>query len=286
MQDTAFSETEHIRKRYDKGEGEETLMYEMPKTPGQGNDEMYNPENLTPAVSPLNGKTLAALGSSITYGYGSEGIAFPEMIAKIDQCRFIKQAISGMTLACVPERPETHPEGSYVRQLLDMIDPSEKIDAFVVQLSTNDAQKGIEMGKISDSYASEDQDQGTIIGAMEFILAYIRETWNCPVIFYINAYLDRGYLEFFSAKSPAIQISVDDACKNLIVNYENMIHALYELQKKWHFRIADLWNNEDIRNASYELRDRMMSDPIHPRKSGYLFWYVPEIEKCLYEAFV
>lgn len=261
-------------------------MYEMPKTPAQGNDEVYNPEHLEAVSSPLNGKTFAALGSSITYGYGSEGIAFPEMIAKIDQCRFIKQAISGMTLAYVPERLETHPEGSYVRQLLDMIDPSEKIDAFVVQLSTNDASKGIEMGEVSDSFASADQNQTTIIGAMEFILAYIRETWNCPVIFYINAYLDRGYLEFFSAKSPAIKISVDDAARNLIGTYEKMIEALYELQKKWNFRIADLWNNEEIKGAPYELRDRMMSDPIHPRKSGYLFWYVPEIEKCLYEEFM
>ncbi len=262
------------------------MMYRLPETPEQGNSEMYDPVNLESTRSPLNGKTIAALGSSITYGYGSGGIAFPEMIAKIDDCRVIKQAISGMTLACVPERPETHPEGSYVRQLTEKIDPEEHIDAFIVQLSTNDAQKGIETGVISDSFASSEQDQRTIIGATEFILAYIRERWNCPVVFYINARLDRTYLEHFAAQHPENSIPVDKAYQNLVVNYEEMIRSLYELQKKWHFRIADLWNAEEIMTVSPEIRDRLMNDPIHPKKAGYLFWYVPEIERCLYEAFM
>ena len=259
-------------------------MYRMPETAGMANSEIYDPENLEASSSELSGKTFAALGSSITYGYGSGGIAFPEMIAMTDSCRFIKQAISGMTLAYDPDRPETHPEGSYVRQLLDLIDPSEKIDGFVVQLSTNDAQKGIVTGKISDSFDSEDQDPSTITGAMEFILAYIRETWNCPVVFCINAYLDRAYIEHFANKHPEFPVDPDKACHDLIDSYEEMIGILFELQKKWHFEIADLWNNEEIQNASFEVKDLLMNDVIHPRKAGYLFWYVPEIRKCLIRA--
>lgn len=260
------------------------MAYQLPLTIEEGNGPAYEPANLKTIDSPLKGKTFAALGSSITYGFGSEGVCFPEMIAKIDGCTFIKQAISGMTLAYVKDRPETHPEGSYVMQLKEKIDPDTMIDGFVVQLSTNDAQKGIEMGSISDSFESEKQNPATIIGAMEYILAYIRETWNCPVVFYINAYLDRGYIEHFGAMHPEFPVDTDQAEHDLCENYENMIAALYELQKKWGFLIADLWNNEEIRSVSYEIKDRLMNDVIHPKKSGYLLWYVPEIEKCLIEA--
>jgi lysophospholipase L1-like esterase len=256
----------------------------MPETAEMANSEIYSPENLESGISQLSGRTFAALGSSITYGFGSKEIAFPEMIAKTDSCTFIKQAISGMTLAYDPQRPETHPEGSYVRQLLDRIDPSLKIDGFVVQLSTNDAQKGIEKGTVSDSMRSKDQNPATITGAMEFILAYIRETWNCPVVFYINAYLDRPYIEHFAAAHPEFPVNVDKACHDLLDQYEEMIRILYALQKKWHFEIADLWNNEEIQNASFEVKDLLMNDVIHPRRAGDLFWYVPEIRRCLASA--
>jgi hypothetical protein len=47
-----------------------------------GNSSDYNVENIeTLANGPLKGKTLYSLGSSITAGYGSEGMAFPHYIA-------------------------------------------------------------------------------------------------------------------------------------------------------------------------------------------------------------
>ncbi len=254
--------------------------YTMPEKPEDGNSRIYDPENLIPETSALNGRTIAMLGSSITYGFGSEGISFAEMIAAIDQCRVIKQAVSGSTLAYCPKRPETNPQDSYVRQMMDHIDKGEKIDAFVVQLSTNDAQKGIPMGEITDSKSAEWQHRGTITGAMEYILAYIEENWHCPVVFYINARVSREDIERFAEACPELQLSVDEGYQNLVVNYEEMISRLYKLQKKWHFEIADLWHSE-VTHVSADERELMMNDPIHPMKSGYLFWYVPAIESCL-----
>lgn len=254
--------------------------YIMPKKPEEGNSSVYDPENLIPETSVLSGRTFAMLGSSITYGYGSGGISFADMIAAIDQCRVIKQAISGSTLAYCPERPETEPQDCYVRQLMDHIDRNEKIDAFVVQLSTNDAQKGIPMGEITDSKSPEWQHRGTITGAMEYILAYIEENWHCPVVFYTNARLTRESIERFTEAHPEVPVPAEEGCQYLIDNYEEMISRLYELQKKWHFEIADLWNSE-ITHVSADERELMMSDVIHPMKSGYLFWYVPAIEASL-----
>ena len=254
--------------------------YIMPRKHEEGNSSVYDPENLIPETSVLSGRTFAMLGSSITYGYGSGGISFAEMIAAIDQCRVIKQAVSGSTLAYCPDRPETDPQNSYVRQLMDHIDKEEKIDAFVVQLSTNDAQKGIPMGEITDSKSPEWQHRGTITGAMEYILAYIEENWHCPVIFYTNAHLTRKDIERFAEAHPEVPVSAEEGYQYLVVNYEEMIRRLYELQEKWHFEIADLWNSETTHVPADE-RELMMNDPIHPMKSGYLFWYVPAIEACL-----
>ncbi len=258
-------------------------MYPVPADHEHGNDHVYDPENLEKRMSKLNGKNLAMLGSSITYGYGSGGISFAEMIAARNSCHVHKQAISGTTLAYVPEREDTHPEISYVRQLLDHFGKEEHPDAFVVQLSTNDASKNIPLGDISGSLDENDFDQGTVTGAMEFILAWIRRNFDCPVVFYINAFLDRGYLEHTAAMHPEYPSDTDRAEQNLIVFYEQMIARLYELQEKWHFGIADLWNDDTMRNLPYAQKDTYMNDPIHPMKSGYLFYYVPAIEKALEE---
>ena len=48
-----------------------------------GNSKEYDLENVKELdYSPLKGKSMLFLGSSITYGYGSEALAFPEYLGK------------------------------------------------------------------------------------------------------------------------------------------------------------------------------------------------------------
>ena len=70
------------------------------------------------------------------------------------------------------------------------IGTDEKFDAFVCQLSTNDASKEMPMGELSSSENLEDFDTQTITGAMEYIIVYAKQTWNCPVIFYTGTKYD------------------------------------------------------------------------------------------------
>ncbi len=61
-------------------------------------------------------------------------------------------------------------DSSYVERMKE-IDPNMDIDAFVVQLSTNDATNGMPLGEISDS---DEYDDTTIVGAMETIISYVK----------------------------------------------------------------------------------------------------------------
>ncbi|MCR5041974.1 MAG: SGNH/GDSL hydrolase family protein, partial [Clostridia bacterium] len=86
----------------------------------------------------LSGKTVAFLGSSVTFGSASGGVSFVEYIAQNTGATTVKEAVPGTTLADTDEQ-------SYVRRIARIKD---RPDAFVCQLSTNDAGKGVPLGRI------------------------------------------------------------------------------------------------------------------------------------------
>ena len=122
--------------------------------------------------NPLYGKTFCFLGSSVTYGV--DNVSFVDFIQKNNGCKCIKEAVPGTTLTNIDEQ-------SYVRRLINNIDKSVKIDHFICQLSTNDTGKKLALGEISTSYDINDFNTTTIVGAIEYIIAYAMKTWQCPV---------------------------------------------------------------------------------------------------------
>lgn len=200
--------------------------------------------------SPINGKTVIFLGSSVTFGYGSLGISFTDFLEKTDGITAVKEAVSGTTLVDIKSN-------SYVSRM-KKIDKNIKADAFVCQLSTNDATKGIPLGEISDSFSMNDFDTQTVAGAIEYIIAYAKETWNCPIVFYTQAKYESDH-------------------------YEKMVDLLLKIQKKWNITVIDLWNNDEINSITDEKRKIYLVDHIHPTKAGYKEWWLPEFQKCLYE---
>lgn len=213
-----------------------------------GNSSDYDLENVEVLDdSPLEGLTIGQLGSSVTYGMQSMGVSFADYIAWRNNCTTVKEAVSGTTLV-------TSSENSYVERLLTM-DTSTDFDIMMVQLSTNDAgDDPSPIGEVSDSYDLEDFDTTTVIGAIEYIIAYSLETWDCEVVFYTCA-------------------------PNSKAGYEDMVDALYEVAEKWDITIIDLYNTLD--SDSVDL-DTFMNDEIHPTKLGYLEWWTPVMEEALY----
>lgn len=215
-----------------------------------GNEEVYAVENVQKNPdSALDGKKIIYLGSSVTEGSAACGSSFVDYLQAKDGVTPLKEAVSGTTLVTLGDT-------SYIPRM-KTIDKEFQADAFICQLSTNDASKGLELGMVSDSMDREDFNTDTVVGAMEYIISYARETWDCPVIFYTGSRYDSE-------------------------DYGKMVELLYEVQKKWDCGVIDLWNDEEFNNITDEQRALyILSDGIHPTQAGYLKWWLPKFEDYL-----
>ena len=212
----------------------------------EGNGEKYSLDNAAPnADSPIEGKTVLFLGSSVTYG---SGVSFADYIGKRDGCTVIKSAVSGTTLV-------ESGINSYVSRLKKL--DAEKVDLFVCQLSTNDASQKKELGKIIESKNLNDFNTKTIAGAIEYIICYSKEKWNCPVIFYTNPRYDSEL-------------------------YGEMVDILKEAEAKWGISVIDMWNDAELNAALNKNTALYMADKIHPTKAGYLEIWTPFMEKTVF----
>lgn len=216
-----------------------------------GNAEKYDIAQ-TPVHdnSPLLGQRLCFLGSSVTYGSASMGTSFADYIGRRNDCSFVKEAVPGTTLV-------DNSADSYVQRMLKL-DANDSFELFICQLSTNDASQSKPLGEISSSNNLGDFDTSTVTGAMEYIICYAVNTWDCPVVFYTNPSYD----------SEA---------------YDQMVSRLLELQDKWDIGVVDFWNDDTFNSISAEERDLYMADSIHPTKAGYLEWWTPVMEEYLFQ---
>lgn len=197
--------------------------------------------------SPLDGKNIIFLGSSVTKGFAAMGRSFVDMVAESTGAKVVKEAVSGTTLV-------DNGDKSYVARL-KKIDKNTPCDIFVCQLSTNDATKNKPLGKMAAGKDISSFDTQTVCGAIEYIIAYAKQTWNdVPVVFYTNPEYD----------SPA---------------YKAMVDALKEIAKKWGVQVIDLWTDREI-NMPANKKWTCMNDHIHPTKKGYAVW-APVIEAAL-----
>lgn len=200
----------------------------------------------------LRGKTVIFLGSSVTYGSGAKGVSFAEILEQEDGIVSVKEAVSGTTLV-------DRNSSSYVSRIKS-IDKSLKADAFICQLSTNDASRNLPVGEISNSFDMADFDTQTVAGAIEYIISYAEKTWNCPVIFYTGTKYDSA-------------------------QYGEMVELLLKIQKKRKIGVIDLWNNAEMNAVSAEDYKKYMKDVIHPNLDGYRTWWTPQFRKYLTEFF-
>lgn len=213
-----------------------------------GNGKEYSLERVEPlADSPLEGLRIGYLGSSVTYGAASLHTSFVEYIAKRNGTEYVKEAVSGTTLV-------DEGVGSYISRLRKM-DTDQHFDLFVCQLSTNDATQNKSLGRISPQ-GTQEFDTHTVCGAMEYIVNYVADTWNCPVVFYTNAYYESAA-------------------------YADMVEALAQLGEKYDIGIIDMYTDEAFNDITAEQRDLYMADDIHPTRAGYLLWWTPFMENCL-----
>ena len=179
------------------------------------------------------------LGSSVTYGFANNGKSFVEVIEKNLKCHCVKEAENGTTLT-------DDDSTSYVERLENKLDKKEKIEGIIVQFSTNDISKNKPLGEVSSSLEKDAFDKKTVLGAIEYIIAYCKEIWNCSVIFYTNP-------NFNNKK------------------YDFLIDKLYEIKRKWNIEIIDFYNFENMEKLDDDTLKKYMADDIHPNNDGYLW---------------
>lgn len=200
---------------------------------------------------PLSGLTILWVGSSVTYGAQAGG--HYSMVDAIQDnhpatiCE--KYAISATTLV-------NQSEESYVARL-KLIPKDKTPDLIVVQLSTNDATTNKPFGEIAEGFEMDSFDDTTIAGAIETIIAYAKETFNCPVVFYTGSYCEKEH-------------------------YSEMVQLLLDIQAKWGIGVVDMFNNEEM-TAIYgtDQYNLYMHDEVHPYRLGYVEWWTPVFEKDL-----
>lgn len=236
------------------------------------NSSDFDVDKIIAKESLLTGKTIYWLGSSVTYGYKSNGVSMADYVAANSNAICVKEAVTGTTLL-----DETNWSGkSYLTRMKESsaFKKDASVDAFVCQISTNDCRKEnlSKWGKVSPSteFDLNSFDTKTTLGALEYIVGYVKETWSCPVFLYSGA--------AFTDKGPR-------SCSNpLGSDYGKLIEECYSIADKWNAKeegsvqIIDLFNNEEFNNISDEDYHKYMCDPIHPYKAGYQLWWTPEIE--------
>ncbi|MBE5858432.1 MAG: SGNH/GDSL hydrolase family protein [Lachnospiraceae bacterium] len=194
-------------------------------------------------------KRIIFLGSSVTYGSAAGGISFADIICEKNGYEMIKEAVSGTTLVDEDDK-------SYVSRLKTI--EADYADLFICQLSTNDASQNKPLGKGAEGKDINSFDVKTVAGSIEYIIAYVKDKWHCPIAFYTGTKYD----------------SEAYAC---------MVSILKEIAVKWDARIINLWDEPSFNAVSEEDYNRFMNDPIHPTLEGYTKWWSPFIEKCIKE---
>ena len=215
----------------------------------RGNSFRYNPSRAKEQPQNLlYNKKILLIGSSVTLGMASHFASIAAYLRKRDHCTVTMDAVLASTLA-------SRSRISYAERLKKHTGDTDTVDFFLCQLSTNDAVFGADLGKISASYDPDKFNIETTAGGIEYIIHYVRSTWNCPIIFFTGTKFDNP-------------------------RYQKMVNMLLDIADKWEIDVIDLWHNEmnDIPQDLYRL---YMHDGVHPTKAGYLLWWVPEIEKQL-----
>ena len=143
-------------------------------------------------------------------------------------------------------------DGSYIERLEAV---EGEFDLLICQLSTNDATRGLPLGTPT---LTDNPDKSTICGAIEYIILYARERWDCPVVFYTGSYYESE-------------------------NYSAMVDALIEISELYDIGVIDLYTDPEFNDISDSDRALYMADPIHPTRAGYLKWWTPRMEEYLFD---
>lgn len=233
------------------------------------NDSSFDPRHTPRHESPLDDMTFYWLGSSVTYGASAEAKAVPDYLQVMTGSKNVKEAVSGTTILT-----EEGSNSSYVKRMESTtdFDKNAEIVAFICTVSTNDAMSTYKenWGEVTADNVTdlEEFDLSTTMGGLEYIINYVKQTWDCPVYLYSSSHITaegvRSTVDPTGADYAALVEKVDDVLEK------------YSRLEGYTVKFIDMFNDEEFNAVvSDEYFDWSMSDPIHPNKAAYMNWWTP-----------
>ena len=220
-------------------------MAPIPFSLHPGNRKRFSPSLLEEdPSSPLKGKRMLFLGSSVTRGYGSLGEGFPECFIWRDGALPTKEAVDGTTLANKDGR-------SYLSRLRRH--EGERFDHMLVQLSTNDAWQGLPLGD------KDSQDTGTTFGSLNEILRIGSSLSKALPIVWSNPYFENG-------------------------PYREMVRIAKEIAAEERCLFLNLYEDPLVNSIGMGERRLFLLDEIHPTRAGYRDWLFPYLRAFVLSA--
>ena len=203
----------------------------------------------------LYGKSLFVAGDSVAYGYGSNNISFGEIIAKNNNMRLTKVAISGTTFA---------KRDGLTNSILEQVESIDReYDYIIVEGGFNDyfqRDNGVSIGTMPKNMNSG-RDDKTTYGALDSICLWLKQNYPASKILFVVPH-----------KIMTITGVIDS-------EFYPYLQAIRDVCEKYSIRYADIALKGGCTPFYQSFRDKYFSgDGIHPNLDGYKTFYVPVIE--------
>ena len=200
-------------------------------------------------------KSLFVAGDSVAYGYGSNNISFGEIIAKNNNMRLTKVAISGTTFA---------KRDGLTNSILEQVESIDKeYDYIIVEGGFNDyfqRANGVSIGTMPKNINSS-RDDKTTYGALDSICLWLKQNYPASKILFVVPH-----------KIMTIAGVIDS-------EFYPYLQAIRDVCEKYSIRYADIALKGGCTPFYQSFRDKYFSgDGIHPNLDGYKTFYVPVIE--------
>ncbi|MGN1133803.1 MAG: GDSL-type esterase/lipase family protein [Oscillospiraceae bacterium] len=209
-------------------------------------------------------QTLFACGDSIAFGYGSQGISYPNMLAEKYNLELTNTAISGATFSnknkfCITSAAIQKANKNYKYALIEG--------------GINDYTLNMPLGNITPSNTKH-FDKTTACGGLESILYHFRSKYPQTKLYFVSVH---------NANSKSIT-------KNKLgYTYVDYLDKYMKICKKYNVTVIDLYHNSKLNTQLSKNKDIKRQytgkengiyptgDGLHPTEDGYKRYYMPEI---------
>lgn len=237
-----------------------------------GNAKEYWLENVTPHTSsPLEGKVILGVGSSVMAGWSARTVGPGEYLCKLNNATYIRECATGTSVTTKPDGTSLDNQGTYLPRLMKHT-AEENVDIVIIQLGTNDTADWVEVGvnEPGVSLNLADYNEYTYCGAMQSMIAYSINTWgtDTKVVIYSNSR--------FTSKDVEKYQSMVDQTKEIIDKWQEAGYGVY---------LMDMWSDAEFNNVPADKVELYNAGEIHPRMAGYLEWWMPFWENFLYKLY-